>query len=209
MRAVEVTTPADAVSSVLTNGVAIWRGLIPPEVAIALEPYVESNVENVQSYVSLKFGVLNLAVLPPPLQRQCTSPEIRATFDLALGPNEINIREIYVTVPGYYQPHPWHQDANEKNQEYHFMCWVACTACGMSAPGLSFAMPNPGKYIGGEFEDFISRGYEANVISPIFAPGDAFFFDCHSVHKTNVHPAMTMSRIAYKLGARAVGKEIW
>lgn len=83
------------------------------------------------------------------------------------------------------------------------MAWIAVTPCGVNAPGLSFALKNPGRYIGGkdEVEKTVSS---LPVISPVFEPGDAFFFDVFSIHKTNQTQDMPLSRVAYKLGARKI-----
>lgn len=61
------------------------------------------------------------------------------------------------------------------------------TPCGVDAPGLSFALENPGRYLGGN--DKVEKAVAAlPLISPVFEPGDAFFFDVFPMHKTNVEP---------------------
>ncbi len=203
---VEVRSAEEVAPRVRQFGVAIWRGLVPTDITSAMIEPISANLKRKLSYISSAYGVLKLSVLPPALQEASVTPQIKEVFADALGaPNDLYVREIYVTRPGYYKPHPWHQDANAGNQEYHLMTWIAATPCGIDAPGLSFALSNPGKFIGGYAE---SEKAVASLptISPVFAPGDAFFFDVFSLHKTNVTPEMPNSRVAYKLGARAIKK---
>ena len=181
------------------HGVAIWRGLVPAEVTEQLiEPTLEG-LRDARNYASVRYGVLRMDILPEELQRKCITPDIRQVFDNAIEGNEITIQEIYATRKDVYQPHPWHQDANEGNREYHFMCWIAVTHCGDTSPGLSFAIGNPGEYIGDGIKERVRK---SEILSPVFKPGDAFFFDVFSIHKTRVHGNMRLDRIAYKLGTR-------
>ncbi len=199
--AIETTSPAEVVRLVKKFGVAIWRRLVPPEITSAILAPAEEHLQRPESYASLRYGVLNLNILPADLQAACVVPEISEVYSAALGPHEVSIREIYLTRPGFFHPHEWHQDANAKNRRYHFMTWIAATPCGLYAPGLSFALGNPGEYLPGGPADVVEK---SAVISPIFEPGDAFFFDVFSIHKTNQTEEMPLSRVAYKLGAQKI-----
>lgn len=203
MQNLEVTTAEDAVASVKERGLAIWRGLVAPRVCEQMLIPVTRHAPYAANYVSLKYGVLHMNVLPVSVQQACVVPEIAHTFALALGSCEMVAREIYLTMPGMFLPHDWHQDANETNIVYHFMVWVACTPCGVDAPGLSFAVGNPGRFLGGNAEAAKYSQAHPNI-EPVMQPGDAIFFDTHSVHKTNVVARMDKSRIAFKFAAKAL-----
>ena len=160
---------------------------------------MKRNLTNSDVYISAKYGVQSLSVLPPAVQDACLVPEITDVFTALLGAHHIHAREIYLTAP-VILPHQWHQDARNAATVDAAFVWVAATAAGKDEPGLSFVLNNPGRYLGGDYH--VGKFAELHpVISPVFAPGDAFFFDVYSPHKTNLNPAMTRSRIAYKFGA--------
>lgn len=199
---VEVRFASDVAPCVRKHGVAIWRKLVPDHITSAMVEPLSGHLRKPKSYVNGRYGVLNLNILSPAVREACVVPQIPDVFSKALGmPFVWAIQEIYVTRLGFYSPHPWHQDANAGNKEYRFMTWIAATPCGVNAAGLSFALGNPGQYIGGkdEVEKYVSS---RPIISPVFEPGDAFFFDVLSLHKTNVEPHMELNRVAYKLGAK-------
>lgn len=198
-RSVTVSTAAEAAANVKKYGVAIWRGLASPEITSQLYEPVKRNLTNASAYVSAKYGVQSLSVLPQAVQDACVVPDITNVFTALLGEHHLHTREIYLTAP-VVLPHQWHQDARNLETPYAVFVWVAATAAGGDEPGLSFVLNNPGRYLGGDYH--VAKFADTQkVISPVFAPGDAFFFDIYSPHKTNLNPAMKFSRIAYKLGA--------
>lgn len=196
----ETQSASEAVSLVSREGVAIWRGLLAPEIVQQVIAPAAESLQHQDAYVSLKYAVLKLGILPAQLQARLFPLHISAVFDAAIPDYEFPIRELYLTHKGFYMPHAWHQDANATNQRYHFMCWIAATHCGENSPGLSFAVGNPGRYIGGDIDDWVTG---ARIISPVMAPGDAVFFDSFSIHKTNITPEMTLDRVAIKFGVTA------
>lgn len=118
----EVRTVSEVAPVVRKHGVAILRKLVPDHITSAMLEPISNNLTRQDSYVSLRYGVLNLSILPQAMQEACIVPEISAVFASVMGrPYGQAAHEIYVTRPGFYAPHPWHQDANEANQEYHFM----------------------------------------------------------------------------------------
>ena len=194
-------SPAEIVAAVHTNGFAIWRGLVPvPVVNTILGPMVQ-HMDIPQSYASIKYRVLKLGIMPEAQRLSCIVPEVSGVFTAALGPHDVTIQEIYLAPPGFFKPHPWHQDEYDGLQPYHFMVWIAVTPCGVDAPGLSFAKGNPRRFLG-DPDEAERAAYERETISPVMAPGDAIFFDSFSLHKTNITPEMKLGRVAYKLGAK-------
>lgn len=194
-------SPSAIVSEVREHGFSLQRGMVPvPIVNTILGPMVR-NLHDLDCYASFKHRVLRLDIVPKHDRQACIVPEVSTVFTEALGANGITIQEIYLAPPGHFLPHPWHQDANEGNQVYHFMVWIAATPCGMDAPGLTFIKGNPGKFIGREIGAYM-LGRE--MVSPVFEPGDAVFFDTFTLHKTNIIPNMKFGRVAYKLGAKAI-----
>lgn len=199
----EVRTAADAARCVKTHGVAIWRNLIPPAVTQAVIEPVLQNQSNELAHVTRKYGVLSGGILSQEEQIKWLTPDVLDVFtQLTGGKFAVVPSEIYYTAPQVL-PHVWHQDANAHKMDYRAMSWVAVTPCGREQPGLSFALGNPGRYLGGDAG--VSEAMkERDIISPVFAPGDAFFFDCFSLHRTHTTPDMRYSRIAYKIMAKQV-----
>ena len=178
-------------------GVAIWRGLVPTDIAGRVIEPVLANVGNEEAYVTRKYGVLDMGVLPEDLRRACVVPNMVSVYHQMLGGAVTVNGEVYFTAPDIL-PHAWHQDARAGDERYHALSWTAVMPCGIDQPGLSFALGNPGRYAGPEQEGLDGL----DVISPVFQPGDTFFFDVFSFHKTNINPGMKYSRIAYKIIAR-------
>lgn len=193
-------TPTEVVAAVHNHGFYIWRGLVAPDLVSAVLGPTIRHIYNVKAYVSLKYRVLRLNVVPE--HHRLIVPEVVDVFNAALGPHDITIQEIYLAPPEYFKPHPWHQDEYDGLQPYHFMVWIAATPCGVDAPGLSFAKGNPRRYLGDD-DEVVKAANEREIVNPVFAPGDAVFFDSFSLHKTNLTAATTLGRVAYKLGAKA------
>ena len=202
MSELEVSAAHEVGPRVAKYGVAIWRGLVSEKVTSAFIEPVLKNAANKRLYISKKFGVISPNILSPEVQEACFVQEMKDVFwGMCPGGWRHHVSEIYLTGPRIL-PHLWHQDATAETKGYDVFTWVAGTPCGIDQPGLSFALGNPGRFIGGQ-EAAEKAASTMEIISPVFKPGDAFFFDIFSLHRTNQEPSMKYSRIAYKLGVQA------
>lgn len=185
-------------------GVALWRRLIPHAVTTEVEHTVVQNLRNPAAYISTKGGSMTSSILPPELRRARVTQGMSDGLDSILNASGFihddgsSHSGIYVTNAAFKLTHPWHQDASDELTDYCACVWVACTPCGEHAPGLAFALNNPGHRILTNVDEAVSG---LRVFAPALEPGDAMFFDCHSLHSTYRRPGMTLDRIAYKLTA--------
>ena len=102
----------------------------------------------------------------------------------------------------------WHQDGAFLGLGIRSVnCWMSLSDCGVDAPGLDiyprrveglFETGTRGSY----FDWAVGEGVvqdaacDAPLVSPVFAPGDALFFDHLLLHRTGVRPGMTRERLA-------------
>jgi len=102
----------------------------------------------------------------------------------------------------------WHQDGAFLGEGVRAVnVWLSLTHCGDTAPGLDI--------VAGRLHDLAPRGTEgawfdwsvgdsiarsltggAEILRPIFEPGDAILFDDMNLHRTAVTPEMTHERYA-------------
>ena len=201
---VEVTSANMVGATVRRYGVAIWRQLVPAAVTYPIYEAVTKNFNTLPAYVSKKGGVMSSSILSEDLRRARVTLEIQAGFRSILEGDGFvhddgkSISGLYLTSKHFIYTHPWHQDVSPTFQDYGACAWVAVNDCGVSAPGLSFVLNNPGKAIEGDVSAFAEQW---PVISPAFRAGDAVFFDKFSVHATYRTPEMTSDRVAYKVTA--------
>lgn len=212
MRELEVSRAIDVAPLVKRYGLAIWRNLAPRVVTDAILASVREHILNLdqRSYISTQGGVLSANILSDDIRKARILPEVHDAFYHILGERRPFIDDdglsksgIYITSPVFHT-HVWHQDANNAEERYSGCVWIACTNAGVNAPGLSFVLKNPGRYVGSEITSLVNDG---PVVSPAFDPGDAVFFDVYSLHATYEPPDMKYNRVAYKLTAddRLVG----
>lgn len=185
-------------------GVAVWRKLVPETVTNEVVETISKNLVNPAAYISTKGGSMTSTILSTELRRARVTQGMSDGLDSILNaPGFIHDdgsshSGIYVTHPAFKLTHPWHQDAEANLKDYCACVWVACTHCGEHAPGIAFALNNPGRRIETSADDMVSG---LPVFAPVLAPGDAVFFDIYSLHATYRRPEMTHNRVAYKLTA--------
>lgn len=200
---VEVTEASQVGPLVHKYGVAIWRQAVPQTIIQSMMDSVVANLNNLNMYIAIKGGVMSSSVLPMDLREARATLEIKTGMGSILGsPAVINddglsSSGIYMTAKEFKNVHPWHQDASETFSAYGACVWVAMTDCGADAPGLSFVLRNPGKVLTeAEVDEYVKAG---PILNPVYRPGDAVFFDCHSLHATYRTRQMTANRTAFKL----------
>ncbi len=102
----------------------------------------------------------------------------------------------------------WHQDGAFLGDGTRTVnMWIALSDCGVDASGLDIVpvafkeiveTGTGGAYfswdVGPETVKEVSEGRD--VVSPVFAPGDAVFFDGFLLHSTGIKPGMTKDRYA-------------
>jgi hypothetical protein len=102
----------------------------------------------------------------------------------------------------------WHQDGAFLGEDVHTVnLWIALSDCGETASGLDV--------VGKRFDSIVATGTEgayfewdvaptvveaergdSPIVSPVFEPGDAVFFDQFLLHRTGVKEGMTENRYA-------------
>jgi Phytanoyl-CoA dioxygenase (PhyH) len=106
-------------------------------------------------------------------------------------------------------PHDWHQDGAFLGEDVRTVnVWLSLSDCGIDAPGLDIVAKRlPGVVqtgshgaqfhwsVGAGLVDML-EGEGTPIISPVFQPGDALFFDQLMLHRTAVRPEMTKNRWA-------------
>lgn len=200
---IEVSDPSQVGPLVRKYGVAIMRQAVPQTTIAAMMDIVVANLNNLQSYVVIKGGVMSSSVLPMDLRQARATPQVHAGLNSILGSyaiindNGLSSSGIYMTDKRFKTIHPWHQDASDEFSAYGACVWVAMTECGADAPGLAFATRNPGRRLSQtEVEEYVKT---CPIVSPVYRPGDAVFFDNYSLHATHRTPEMTKNRAAFKL----------
>lgn len=102
----------------------------------------------------------------------------------------------------------WHQDGAFLGTDIHTInLWIALSECGETASGLDVIgkrfdhiVPTgtPGAYFDWDVaQDVVDRERgDSPVVSPVFQPGDAVFFDQFLLHRTGIKPDLTQDRYA-------------
>jgi hypothetical protein len=93
---------------------------------------------------------------------------------------------------------PWHQEISvlDRGPLRTLNVWLTLSACGENAPGFEFLPQRMDSIIepdgGFGFSDETLAGVAdmSKIVSPIYEPGDAIFFDEYLVHRTQVRPDM-------------------
>jgi Phytanoyl-CoA dioxygenase (PhyH) len=121
----------------------------------------------------------------------------------AVSDNKTTLRKTDPKVPG-----GWHQDGKFLGDVNSINLWVALTHCGDDAPGLDLVPRRLDGIVeaGTGDEGFLrivvpqERAEELaaphGIVSPIFEPGDAMFFDHLYLHKTGSDPSQPNLRFA-------------
>lgn len=102
----------------------------------------------------------------------------------------------------------WHQDGAFLGADIHTInLWIALSDCGEKASGLDLVAKRyddivdtgtPGAYFDWDVSPTVveqTRGDDP-IVSPVFRPGDAVFFDQFLLHRTGVKPGMDRNRYA-------------
>ena len=200
----EVSTALEVGPLVKKYGVAIWRNLVPAPVIQAILDIVVANVSRPEAYRVIKGGVMSSAVLPAQLRLARIVDGMGQAFGSIVA-GHVTVHDdadsgsgIYMAGPSFQRAnHPWHQDSNNGKFPYAACVWVACTNAGETAPGISFVLGNPGA----DVIDLAAEVQRGSIFTPTLFPGDAVFFDTHSIHATHKTPEMTQDRVAFKLMA--------
>lgn len=208
---IEVRNAAQAASIIEQYGCAIWRGLIPTVLIRDVLDKVIPKLEDKAAYASLSRGTMNIEMLGTDLIKRLMTPDVVGTFGLMLQSGFIisALESCVFIAADNFTPTVWHQDACV-NRLKSAIVWVAMAECGVTAPGISFALRKPD----GEVPVFLHDNFDSAetknqlmaetgwpVITPVFQPGDAVFFNSYSIHKTHVTPDMSKVRAAFKLTA--------
>lgn len=102
----------------------------------------------------------------------------------------------------------WHQDGAFLGKDIRSVnMWVALSHCGVDAPSLDMVAARltdiaetgtAGTPFDWSVGDAVARSAagDAAMVRPVFAPGDAIFFDHLNLHRTGVGPGMTRERYA-------------
>jgi hypothetical protein len=121
----------------------------------------------------------------------------------AVSDNKTTLRKTDPKVPG-----GWHQDGKFLGDVNSINLWVALTHCGDNAPGLDLVPVRLDSIVeaGTGDEGFLrivvpqEQAEELagphGIVSPIFEPGDAMFFDHLYLHKTGSDPSQPNMRFA-------------
>jgi len=209
---IEVSSSAKIADMVTRHGFAIWRGLYLPPLISAVMNKVVSNIQRPEAYASLKHGTMDPNILGPRLKNELLTREVGAAFQSMLGNAEYTISDaespIFVSGHGK-KPTVWHQDKCV-NKIPSALVWVALTSCGISSPSMSIALHGISEVHPVFLADDIRRSAEKDrlmeqsgwpVMTLIFNPGDAVFFNSYSIHKTYITSEMTHQRVSVKLTA--------
>ncbi len=101
----------------------------------------------------------------------------------------------------------WHQDGAFMGDVRALNLWLALSDCGEDAPGLDI-VPRRLEHVvptgteGAAYDWSVGRGLveeaagENGIVSPVFEPGDALFFDHLMLHTSGVEDRMTGTRYA-------------
>lgn len=104
-------------------------------------------------------------------------------------------------------PTEWHQDGAFLGVDTRTVnVWLACSPCGVDAPGLDVVPRRldgivrtgtpDAKWDWSVGPEEAARIAGGQVARPVFAPGDALLFDQLTLHRTGVGPGMTRARYA-------------
>jgi hypothetical protein len=111
------------------------------------------------------------------------------------------------TMPPLTEPVAWHQDGVAFGDATRAVnIWVAASECGEDSPGLEFVPVRLTEIVdtgtlGSEHHWSISNQVaesvtEVDSAKPLFAPGDAVFFEKYSLHRASSLPTMNTVRFA-------------
>jgi phytanoyl-CoA dioxygenase PhyH len=93
---------------------------------------------------------------------------------------------------------PWHQEISvlDRGPLRTLNVWLTLSACGENAPGFQFlpqrmdSVIEPDVSFGFRSETLAGVADMSKIVSPIYEPGDAIFFDEYLVHQTQARPDM-------------------
>jgi hypothetical protein len=101
----------------------------------------------------------------------------------------------------------WHQDGSFMHDVRALNLWLSLSRCGDVAPGLDIVPRRLDGLVATATEEAVlsyqvsqakaeEAAGEAGVLSPVFEPGDALFFDELFLHQTGARPSMPNPRFA-------------
>jgi Phytanoyl-CoA dioxygenase (PhyH) len=116
--------------------------------------------------------------------------------------HKTTLRKADPSVPG-----TWHQDGKFMGPVRALNLWLSLSRCGDEAPGLNIVPRRLERYVTTQTEEATldtqvsqTKAEEAagdrRILSPIFEPGDALFFDELFLHETGSDPSMPKPRFA-------------
>lgn len=203
--AVEVSQPSEVKEAIDAHGVAIWRGMVRPDVVAPLHATASRLADKMRPNGVVHFPSADVAEL-------AVTPEMDAVFARRFGTFKLlaNKWESCFLFAGHkLKPTVWHQEC-ETVDEDALVVWVALDDCGKDKPGLSVVakalkgpdevlMPDDAALL--QQKQTILDRLKWPVITPEFKAGDAVFLTPLTVHKTHLTPEMTGRRLAYKITA--------
>lgn len=199
---IEVADVRSAVRSIQRHGFALWRGMIDRDSALLMAESAKAS----DNYVSRDYGTLHLSALGrDPICRAISDVFTEMLGQWVCSPDE---SPVFYSRAGTTPTH-WHQDACV-NRYRTAIVWVALSDCGVDSPGLKLVLRHPGRpldlfldeHAAEEPKEAFIRSQSWPVYRPIFAAGDALFFDHLSIHGTHVPPGADKSRVSFKITAR-------
>jgi hypothetical protein len=131
-------------------------------------------------------------------------PELVAGYlgEPVISAEKTTLRKVLPTTAG-----AWHQDGAFMGDVRSLNLWVSLSDCGVDAPGLDIVPCRLDRLVETGTDDTwlsdqVSQAKAEEVagtsaiVRPVFAPGDAVFFDDLCLHQTASDPSMTRTRYA-------------
>lgn len=209
---IEVASARDVPEMVGRHGFAIRRGLFPGALIGAVLAKVSANANTQAAYANYSYGTMDPNVLGPELKAQLLTPDIAATFDAMLEGAAFHVPDAESPIFVSWQaktPTVWHQDKCV-NAKPSALVWIALTPCGVTSPSMKIVLKGLREAHPLLLEEDRRRVAEKEaviaasgwpVMTLVFNPGDAVFFNSYSVHKTHITPEMEKPRVSVKLTA--------
>lgn len=175
---------------------------------------VHGDILGASAFRSFNYGAAGLPVADAPVLAECVLGEFAAIDLPRLVGGYLGERPSLTLEKWMMRKVPpetgssWHQDGAFLGTDKRALnMWVALSDCGERASGLDIvarrfdhivATGTPGAYFDWDVSPTVveeERGADP-IVSPVFAAGDAVFFDQFLLHKTGTNPGFTEYRYA-------------
>lgn len=197
----EAATPAAVPGLIAERGFAVLRGAVPAATVRLALARIHNARDEPSMWANTARGTMQRRVLGD--AATVTEP-MRAVFDaMAPGWRVVDEDSPVFVASADYRGTGWHQDACV-NRKPSIMAWVALTPCGEHDPGMDLIAHGVDRPLqrflnekaGPDAKNTMVRVAGWTVASPVFAPGDALFFNSYSIHRTQKLPGR---RVSYKI----------